>query len=196
MFSLFSAIKFSGGEQKNKFFELNSGKKQSKWCVCPSYANLYHYAANNPIKYIDPDGREDYDSTITQEQFNSIAFRISVNEDGKKKILTWDEIQEFFKQNPNGWISRNPDELMYVLYTDKSKVQEYNMLTNDLLDIYLIGKGICKLVGNTVKKVLAKQAAKQTAKQAVKSTGRTIAKNLTEQLAMEQVKSSPQKVEF
>ena len=153
---------------------------------------MYHYAGNNPVKYTDPDGREDYDSTITQEQFNSIAFRISVpeNENGKKKILTWDEIQEFFKQNPNGCISRNPDELMYVLYTDKSKVQEYNMLTNDLLDIYLIGKGICKLVGNTVKKVLAKQAAKQTAKQAVKSTGRTIAKNLTEQLAMEQVKSS------
>lgn len=66
-----------------------------------------------------------------------------------------------------------------------------------LLMIYwiyiLLVREYVNLLEILLKKVLAKQAAKQTAKQAVKSTGRTIAKNLTEQLAMEQVKSSPTK---
>ena len=32
---------------------------RQKRCLSSTYNNLYHYAANNPVKYTDPDGRED-----------------------------------------------------------------------------------------------------------------------------------------
>jgi len=37
-----------------------------KLCLVPTNGNLYHYSANNPVKYTDPDGRE------AGDPFNSI----------------------------------------------------------------------------------------------------------------------------
>ena len=42
---------------KNWLFLLNVHEKQWKKASRPTYSNLYAYAANNPVHYIDPDGR-------------------------------------------------------------------------------------------------------------------------------------------
>ena len=39
---------------------------QQKRVLSPTYANLYHYGANNPVRYIDPDGRADSDDIMSQ----------------------------------------------------------------------------------------------------------------------------------
>ena len=162
---------------------------------------MFAYAANNPIKYTDPDGRETYDSSITQEQFNNISrrplasgFNESLNNEPTVAGKTWAEAQEFFKEHPNGVIYRNPDEWGYRFYTNekKDKPVEYNMITGDELILIGIGKGLFSLGKCVVKHFMAKQAIKAAGQQIVKSTGRTVAKNLTEQLAMEQVKSCPE----
>ena len=41
---------------KNWVNTLNSLKIQQKNCFSPQNGNLYAYAANNPVKYTDPDG--------------------------------------------------------------------------------------------------------------------------------------------
>ena len=51
---------------KNWINTLNSLKIQQKNCFSPQNSNLYAYAANNPVHYIDPDGR----ASILQRPIN------------------------------------------------------------------------------------------------------------------------------
>ncbi len=44
---------------KNWLFLLNVHEKQRKKASSPTYSNLYAYAANNPVYYTDPDGRNE-----------------------------------------------------------------------------------------------------------------------------------------
>lgn len=116
--------------------------------------NIYNYGNNNPIKYTDPDGNETYDSSITNEEFSKIQYKLpplSESSNSPFNNPSWDDVQNFFAQNPNGCISRNPDEASYRFYTNegKDKPVEYNMITGDELMLLglgkAIGKGIFKL---------------------------------------------------
>ena len=107
------------------------------------------------MRYVDPDGREEYDSSMTEEQFKKIANGIVVTQDGFKATLngkTWDETQKFFLDNPEGVIYRNPDEFGYNFYTNQGNdiPHEYNMYTTDLVDIFLIGRGLSKIIGSCI----------------------------------------------
>ena len=69
-----------------------------------SYINcsLYHYAGNNPVKYLDPDGLETYDSSITWEQFVNISQGCRIISKGYEVTVdskTWNEAQQFFAEN-------------------------------------------------------------------------------------------------
>lgn len=101
---------------------------------------------------MDPDGNETYDSSITREQFEDISQGIRQTSNGYEVTVgrkTWDEAQQFFAENPNGVIYRNPDEVCYRFYTNKGKdrPQEYQMLTTTGVDLLLFGRGIYKAVG-------------------------------------------------
>ena len=50
--------------QKNWILPLNTAEIRRKKQVRQSYCNLYAYGANNPVRYIDPDGREDDEPII------------------------------------------------------------------------------------------------------------------------------------
>ena len=66
---------------KNWVTTLNSLKIQQKNCFSPQNGNLYAYAANNPVHYIDPDGKsvfidciEDEDGKRTLKDINKYSY--------------------------------------------------------------------------------------------------------------------------
>ena len=66
---------------KNWLLLLNVHEKQRKKASRPTYSDLYAYAANNPVRYLDPDGRFYFD-----DFFESLKKLISHNSDFQKKF--------------------------------------------------------------------------------------------------------------
>lgn len=116
--------------------------------------NLFAYAANNPVKYTDPDGRETYDSEITEEQYNKSNFL--------QRQMSWEEVQNFFGENPNGVLHRPEDQIGFMKLESKKDIIDINAGSMLMVDILLVGRGLFSL-GKSLLSLTGKSIAKKTA---------------------------------
>jgi hypothetical protein len=85
-----------------------------------NYVNLhvYHYAGNNPVKYIDPDGREvDYDKRTSDiKEADAIRNqRRSIQAEATRSKMA-DLAKDALANNPDGWLTKEPRNASNVRY--------------------------------------------------------------------------------
>ena len=140
--------------------------------------HLYHYAGNNPVKYIDPDGRELYNSSINLDEYNDSSFL--------KQQYTWKQVQGYFEQNPNGYLYRCDDEIFFKGIESKNDIIDPNSANMLLVDIVLVGKilkSFGKIAFNVIKQSVAKKTTETAAKSAIMIGGREYSKHALERMA-------------
>ena len=85
---------------------------------------------------------------MTYEEFAKIQYMLPplVPSDSIFNQSSWEDVQNFFAENPNGCIYRNPDETCYNFFSDSSDITEYNMYTGGG-ELFLLGLGKAALKG-------------------------------------------------
>ena len=97
---------------KNWLLLLNVHEKQRKKASSPTYSNLYAYAGNNPVHYLDPDGRiieiDDSDPKFKDQVLQSIEY-LKQSETGKNIIVQLENSETVFTIKKSMWLNNNTD---------------------------------------------------------------------------------------
>ena len=99
---------------------------------------MFAYAANNPVKYTDPDGRELYKSNITKKQYD--------NSWSLQRTMSWEDVQKFFKDNPKGVLYRPDDQVFFMKLKNEKDIVDPNACNFDLVKILTGSKIISNLL--------------------------------------------------
>jgi RHS repeat-associated protein len=94
--------------------------------------NWYEYCGNNPLVRIDPTGNEDYNSSITQEQYGKSFYL--------QRQYDWNEVQDFFKSNPEGVLHRYPETVGFIELSSKNEIVDMNEPGAELVQLIAGGK--------------------------------------------------------
>ena len=78
--------------------------------------NLFHYAGNNPVKYVDPDGRVDYIYTLDEDGNKTVT------KENEWKILEFLHPDRYFVEMPDGTRYRANSYETVSLYTGWNKI--------------------------------------------------------------------------
>ena len=109
------------------------------WVVNPTNSNLYHYAGNNPVKYVDPDGRTNYifyDEESFSKQAEAEANRIPET-DHEETVMIPIKTEEEFK---NAWNQMENATDVSLFFHGSAKTLNLDWEENEYLTIDENGK--------------------------------------------------------
>ena len=113
--------KFCTQNSHNWLSAVKFAETRRKLRLVPTNANLYHYSANNPVKYTDPDGR------IQIKKDGEFIFYVKIDFSGNPKVTQKNVTPKTTINVEEGYIKTNDGTEINVFYNrSRDAFPEYN----------------------------------------------------------------------